>query len=154
MNEGESMSSYAISASLMQPQVKIITYGVKYKRKELPAADFRCNCQRLDNPPGILWDFNGTSKPIQANMMQQISNDKKLFKWFQSVLGYAEAWTEHGTKNAMIPTLAFYCFGGRHRSVATAELVNRYLSNKGFVTNVNHLDIDKSNPFIKGHKHV
>lgn len=139
------MPSYVLNVQAMHPQVNIITYGVKNhsKKHQLPPADIRVNCQVLENPPMWIYAMDGTSKPVQQDMMRQIKWHPKLFKWFQNVLDNSTAWARYGIANDTVPTIAFFCYGGRHRSVATSELVGRYLTNNGFVVNVTHLDLNK-----------
>ncbi|MEE9226512.1 MAG: RNase adapter RapZ, partial [Acidobacteriota bacterium] len=40
-------------------------------------------------------------------------------------------------------TVSFGCTGGRHRSVALAEEVGRFLQAKGLPSRITHRDIDK-----------
>ena len=40
-------------------------------------------------------------------------------------------------------TVSFGCTGGRHRSVALAEVVGRFLQTKGLPSRITHRDIDK-----------
>lgn len=145
------MITQSFVLSPLPPTIKIVTFGVKYKQPK-PDADWSWDCRCLDNPPGDLWSFNGLSKPIQTDIMRQISSNKRLFKWFQGILNTAIGWAQLSTRRNTNGTLAFYCYGGRHRSVATAELVNRYLFNKGFVSSVDHLDVANVDAFLKGHK--
>ncbi len=145
------MTQFVIDASLLHAQVKIVTFGVKYN-EAAPACDCHFDCQRLDNPPGQLWTFNGTSKPIQQDVMRQISTNQKHFRWFQNILSLSVGWANYAVRTSTTATIAFNCYGGRHRSVATAELVNRFLVNKGFVTKVEHLDVLRSNAYLKGHR--
>ena len=41
-------------------------------------------------------------------------------------------------------TIALGCTGGRHRSVALAEVIRRSLQKKGYAAKVVHRDLDKS----------
>ena len=107
--------------------ISIMTFGAKHQ--EIPADLPTFDCRALPNP---------YSNPRLKNL------DGRNWKVQDCVMGgwesegiYQEARHQALTEKQ----IAFYCHGGKHRSVALAELVAASLRNAGHTVTLNHLDL-------------
>lgn len=114
--------------------VAIVSYGTKHGGPVLKPEDGAVDLRYygLPNPwsSTLLRPLSGRDKPVQDDIIRS--------KAFALVLRDCEsAW--HKTKG----TLYLACYGGRHRSVAIAEILSRHLEDQGYTPVVNHRDIDR-----------
>jgi len=120
--------------------VHVHTFGVKHRGLQLPRFDFTVDCQVLPNPHNRLYHLNGLDPHVQQFMLDAMAYDRRISSWWLSVLDgvpFCEHWAKQHNDRMDI---AFYCFGGRHRSVASAEMFAHALrrSNKVNVTVTHH----------------
>jgi UPF0042 nucleotide-binding protein len=108
--------------------IKLISFG--YKSGDVPApAGAVVDCRVLRNPHHVerLRSKSGLDKEVQ----DFIYSDPKLTDVLMEAMSLA------GTKNV----IAFGCYGGRHRSVAVAEMVAKCLSKAGLSVSIKHREL-------------
>lgn len=98
-------------------------------RRGTPKADVVFDCRKLRNPhlDPRLRDFNGKDIAVQAYVMQD--GNAPL------MLGDALEAAQEGM------TIAFGCYGGKHRSVAMAEKLAKELRKAGHEVEVFHREL-------------
>lgn len=106
--------------------ITIISFGHKFG---VPEADRTADCRSLRNPhhDPKLKPLTGKDKPVQ----DYVSADSKTFHLVDRVVSVAQDGE----------TIAFGCFGGRHRSVALAEMVGQLLKAKGHAVEIHHREL-------------
>jgi UPF0042 nucleotide-binding protein len=111
-------------------KVTLISYGIK--NRPPMDVDVDINCRVLKNPHNVpeLRDLTGLDLPVK----EFVFKDPHF-----GVLKNTAVWavTQHGEDR-----VAFCCFGGRHRSVAVAEIVADYLRDEGYLVELQHLSLD------------
>jgi UPF0042 nucleotide-binding protein len=107
--------------------IKIVSFSYK---KGVPPADKVVDCRSLPNPHESLHlrKMNGRDIPVQRYV---VANGNAF-----SLIGAAEMGAYEGR------TIAFGCFGGRHRSVACAELLGHRLRARALEVDVQHRDLE------------
>lgn len=112
--------------------VSLISYGAKHNH-ELDGVDKVFSCHYINNPYNTkgLQEQNGLDESIQVFVWRD-KNAKYMYK--EAILAVEEG----------AGTLAFECFGGRHRSVAMVEIVAEGLRDLGYRVNINHLSLGVS----------
>ena len=111
--------------------LKIVTYGVMGKRKPPPGIAHRFDCRSLRNPHSQrdLRDLDGRDVRVQAFVLGDPDAPELLRK---------ASTAAHADPNG---TIAFFCHGGFHRSVAMAEILATTLRVDGVSVQVEHLAI-------------
>lgn len=106
--------------------ITVVSFGF---RNGAPIADRMFDCRGIINPHNVrkLRDLTGLDKPVQ-----DFVKDSSVAK---TMLAMA---VELAKPNQ---TIAFGCFGGRHRSVVMAEWVAETLRKKGHEVQVKHRDL-------------
>lgn len=106
--------------------IKIVSFGHKFGE---PEADRKADCRSLRNPhhDPKLKRLTGRDKPVR----DFVSEDSKTFHLVERVLSVAQDGE----------TIAFGCFGGRHRSVALAEMVGEALKARGHEVEIHHREL-------------
>lgn len=116
--------------------ITILTWG-QGKRKTYPEVDVEVSCLGLDNPPIALWSLDGRDVELRMCIAWQLASNKQRGAWF----GRVEAGLLKCAKEFENLRIGFYCFGGRHRSVAIAELMTKVFKKNGYRVSVNHLEL-------------
>lgn len=109
--------------------IKIISFS--YKHQGPPESGFCVvDCRELPNPHNVTALRHLTGK----------HQDVKDYLWHDpmtaALLDYAFGMVKVKGRN-----IAFGCYGGRHRSVALAELLSDKLSDEGIINKVEHGNI-------------
>lgn len=97
-----------------------------YKHGPIPDTMHRVDVRTLRNPHNVmqLRDLDGRNPLVQEYVMHSPG--------FEAIMATAIKQIELGE------TLAFGCYGGRHRSVACAEIAARYIRETGLPVEVEH----------------
>lgn len=108
--------------------ITILTFG--FKHGQPTCCDFPIDCRDLRNPHRdlMLRPLNG--KDIRVQDYVKADPD------FDRLMDHARGAAMSGPQ-----TLAIGCTGGRHRSVAVAELLAAELRAKGFPVEITHRDL-------------
>lgn len=123
--------------------VRFITYGVKYPRRSAPKADLHVNCQTLPNPWSHM-HLTGKDKKVQSWLTRQIKHSKYLKRFYRAVRKRIGEGIERAAKETCDYKVAFYCMGGRHRSVFTSETIAKELRERGIKVTIRHLELNRT----------
>ncbi len=120
--------------------IRCMSFGFKYgpAREGNLVFDVRC----LPNPYYVddLRNLTGLDNPVYDFIMNY-DVSKQLAKRILDLVEYSvPLYAEEGKSELVI---AVGCTGGKHRSVAFAEMIYKMLREKGYRVSVNHRDIDK-----------
>jgi len=121
--------------------VSVVSFGFRYG---IPTdADLVFDVRFLPNPHFIprLRPFSGKDKRV-ARYIRSFPQTNEFLRRIESLLGYLIPHYIREGKSYL--TVAVGCTGGRHRSVALAEVIRRSLQRKGYASKVVHRDLDKS----------
>lgn len=121
--------------------VSLVSFGFRYG---IPAdADLVFDVRFLPNPHFVprLRPFDGRNSRV-ARYIRSFPQTEEFRRRIESLLTYLIPHYIQEGKSYL--TVAFGCTGGRHRSVALAEMTRRALKKKGYATKVVHRDLDKS----------
>jgi UPF0042 nucleotide-binding protein len=121
--------------------VSVVSFGFRYG---IPAdADLVFDVRFLPNPHFVprLRPFSGKN-PRVARYIRSFPQTGEFLRRIRSLLGYLIPHYIREGKSYL--TVALGCTGGRHRSVALAEVIRRDLQRKGYAAKVVHRDLDKS----------
>ena len=121
--------------------VSVVSFGFRYG---IPAdADLVFDVRFLPNPHFIprLRKFSGKD-PRVARYIRSFSQTGEFLRRIESLLLYLIP--HYISEGKSYLTVALGCTGGRHRSVALAEVIRRELKRKGYSAKVVHRDIEKS----------
>jgi UPF0042 nucleotide-binding protein len=121
--------------------VSVVSFGFRYG---IPAdADLVFDVRFLPNPHFVprLRKFSGKD-PRVARYIRSFSQTGEFLRRIESLLLYLIP--HYISEGKSYLTVALGCTGGRHRSVALAEVIRRELKRKGYSAKVVHRDIDKS----------
>jgi RNase adapter protein RapZ len=121
--------------------VSVVSFGFRYG---IPAdADLVFDVRFLPNPHFVprLRPFSGKD-PRVARYIRSFPQTGEFLRRIESLLGYLIPHYIREGKSYL--TIALGCTGGRHRSVALAEVIRRSLQRKGYSAKVVHRDLDKS----------
>jgi RNase adapter protein RapZ len=121
--------------------VSVVSFGFRYGI--LADADLVFDVRFLPNPHFVprLRPFSGKD-PRVARYIRSFPQTNEFLRRIESLLGYLIPHYIREGKSYL--TVALGCTGGRHRSVALAEVIRRSLQRKGYATKVVHRDLDKS----------
>ena len=113
--------------------ITIRTFGYKHENPRLTSA-FVLDCRGLPNPHAVpeLKLLTGLDEVVQHYVARE-SED------FQALMFRGGIYAEHIDNTG--DTLLIGCHGGRHRSVAVAEILAKHLRNIG-------LDVSVTHPYI------
>ncbi|MGH2734275.1 MAG: RNase adapter RapZ, partial [Actinomycetota bacterium] len=118
----------------------VISFGYKYG---LPLdADIVLDVRFLPNPHWVegLRELTGLDAPVRNYVMEQNSTGDFVAR-VQDL--FAVLLPGYQSEGRHYLTVAVGCTGGRHRSVALAEEVGRFIEDKGFAAKVIHRDVDR-----------
>jgi UPF0042 nucleotide-binding protein len=121
--------------------VSVVSFGFRYG---IPSdADLVFDVRFLPNPHFVpkLRPFSGKD-PKVARYIRSFPQTGEFLRRIESLLAYLIPLYIREGKSYL--TVALGCTGGRHRSVALAEVIRRYLQKKKYSAKVVHRDIDKS----------
>jgi RNase adapter protein RapZ len=121
--------------------VSVVSFGFRYG---IPAdADLVFDVRFLPNPHFVprLSRFSGKD-PRVARYIRSFPQTGEFLRRIESLLAYLIPHYIREGKSYL--TVALGCTGGRHRSVALAEVIRRTLQRKGHAAKVVHRDIDKT----------
>jgi RNase adapter protein RapZ len=121
--------------------VSVVSFGFRYG---IPAdADLVFDVRFLPNPHFVprLRPFSGKD-PRVARYIRSFPQTGEFLRRIESLLAYLIPHYIREGKSYL--TVALGCTGGRHRSVALAEVIRRALQRKGHAAKVVHRDIDKT----------
>ncbi len=121
--------------------VSVVSFGFRYG---IPAdADLVFDVRFLPNPHFVprLRPFSGKD-PRVARYIRSFPQTGEFLRRIESLLGYLIPHYIREGKNYL--TIALGCTGGRHRSVALAEVIRRALKRKGYSAKVVHRDLEKT----------
>ncbi len=121
--------------------VSVVSFGFRYA---IPSdADLVFDVRFLPNPHFVpkLRPFSGKD-PKVARYIRSFPQTGEFLRRIESLLSYLIPLYIREGKSYL--TVALGCTGGRHRSVALAEVIRRYLQTKKYSAKVVHRDIDKS----------
>jgi RNase adapter protein RapZ len=121
--------------------VSIVSFGFRYG---IPAdADLVFDVRFLPNPHFVprLRPFSGKDARV-ARYIRSFPQTGEFLRRIESLLVYLIPHYIREGKSYL--TVALGCTGGRHRSVALAEVIRRSLQRKGYVAKVVHRDLDKT----------
>jgi RNase adapter protein RapZ len=121
--------------------VSVVSFGFRYG---IPAdADLVFDVRFLPNPHFVprLRPYSGKDRPV-ARYIRSFPQTGEFLRRIESLLAYLIPHYIREGKSYL--TVALGCTGGRHRSVALAEVIRRALQSKGFSAKVVHRDLDKS----------
>ena len=121
--------------------VSVVSFGFRYG---IPAdADLVFDVRFLPNPHFVpkLRPFSGKD-PRVARYIRSFPQTGEFLRRIESLLSYLIPHYIGEGKSYL--TVALGCTGGRHRSVALAEVIRRALQKKGYAAKVVHRDLDKT----------
>jgi UPF0042 nucleotide-binding protein len=121
--------------------VSVVSFGFRYG---IPAdADLVFDVRFLPNPHFAprLRPFSGKDSRV-ARYIRSFPQTNEFLRRIESLLGYLIPHYIREGKSYL--TIALGCTGGRHRSVALAEVIRRSLKKRGYTAKVVHRDLEKS----------
>jgi len=121
--------------------VSVVSFGFRYG---IPAdADLVFDVRFLPNPHFVprLRPFSGKDTRV-ARYIRSFPQTGEFLRRIESLLAYLIPHYIREGKSYL--TVAFGCTGGRHRSVALAEVIRNFLQRRGYSAKVMHRDLDKS----------
>lgn len=120
-------------------QVVLFSFGFKHGP---PDADSVLDMRFLPNPYYVpeLKEKNGTDSDVAAYVLDSRRARDFLQNFEPFLLSFLDG---HASSDRDEIRLAVGCTGGRHRSVAVAEYMYRYLQDRGFQVKLSHRDIRK-----------
>lgn len=122
--------------------IEFLTFGLKHHRQERPKADFYVDCRFLSNPPKKLWDFSGRDPRVAAFIAASAAASASKQKYMDVVSnGVSRLIEAHQNKSLRV---AFFCIGGKHRSVFMAERLASIFKTNNVDVSVHHVDVNKS----------
>jgi len=133
--------SFLPSAGSKKVIVNVISFGYRYG---LPAdADIVFDVRFLPNPYFVkeLKEFDGQSDAVRKFVLNDEKSKTFLLKFFDLMTFSIPLYDKEGKVRLNI---ALGCTGGKHRSVVIANQLAAYFSEKKYIVNVTHRDINKS----------
>lgn len=132
---------YLSPFTIKRPVINLISFGYHYG---LPLdADIVLDVRFLPNPYFVkdLRDFDGNSKQVQDYIMEYKESKMFLQKLFKLMAYLIPLYKKEGKANINI---ALGCTGGKHRSVVMVNELEKYFSNRDYIANIKHRDINRS----------
>lgn len=121
-------------------KVKLYSFGFKHG---YPQADLVWDVRFLPNPYWVpeLKPFSGVEPKVAAYALKNDAGQAFLEMLEPMLLFLLE---QYQVKAKEACTIAIGCTGGRHRSVAVAEHLNKLLAEHSLAVDFSHRDIEKS----------
>ena len=117
--------------------VEIISYGISHGE--------------LATPPTVLIPCHDIPNPHTKHGLRELDGTQKRLQFWvmgwpaaRATLAAAEkhlATAMHPSSNNENITVAFECYGGKHRSASLAEILSQKLTKRGIPTTVTHRDL-------------
>jgi len=121
--------------------IKLLTYGVKHREHSKVEAHLRVDCRVLPNI-FVAGSENGTFEHVHRTFARCIADNRRLAGWFETIaVGIRAVATAHPPHLPLVK-IAFFCIGGRHRSVSVAELVKQKIESDQVKVEVQHLELE------------
>ena len=120
--------------------IQVMSFGFKYGQANEANLVFDVRC--LENPYYVnkLRDLTGLDDAVRDYVMS-FETSQKFAEKMLDLIGYSvPLYIDEGKSQLVI---AVGCTGGKHRSVTFAELIYKFLLQKGYRVSVSHRDIDK-----------
>ncbi len=123
-------------------RLAVTVTSFSYRRGLPTGADLVFDCRFLRNPHWApeLRPFDGRD----ANVQDYIAEDARFGPFRTQVIDFANlllpAFQDEGKSHL---TIAFGCTGGKHRSVAMAEILSRHLAEQGWQVSKRHREVDE-----------
>ena len=133
-------NAYGPTGSKTGPNVNVESFGFKYGVP--PQADLLFDVRFLPNPyfNDQLRHLDGRSEPVQR-FLEEYEVTGQFMSRLESFLDFLiPLYTAEGKAYL---TVALGCTGGKHRSVALAERLGRFLERRGLTYAVSHRDMGK-----------
>ena len=121
--------------------ISVVSFGFRYG---VPGdADLVFDVRFLPNPHFVqrLRPYSGKD-PRVARYIRSFPQTGQFLRRIESLLAYLIP--HYISEGKSYLTVALGCTGGRHRSVALAEVIRRDLQKRGYATKVVHRDLDKT----------
>ena len=133
-------NTFYVSADSRTLRVNIVSFGFKYGVP--PEVDLLFDVRFLPNPYFVdeLRPLDGREPAIQEFLERSPTAAEFLVR-LQAFLAFLIP--HYATEGKSYLTVAFGCTGGRHRSVAVAEQVGRYLVTLSVPKSVSHRDLGR-----------
>jgi RNase adapter protein RapZ len=134
-------SWYATANHRQRMTVSVLSFGYKYG---LPFdADLVFDVRFLPNPHFVehLRAGSGQDQPVVDYIVAAAVTQDFLKHCFEFIAFLLPQYEREGKAYL---TIAFGCTGGRHRSVAIANLLHQHLQGKGYQMTLTHRDLEKS----------
>lgn len=112
--------------------ITIYTWGNQVRKAPPPDSQYNFCVTGISShkPKGVdLRKVDGRDPKLQ----EKFENGKKFHLYFDSIINKITV--------EKLTTVAINCHKGRHRSVATAELVAAELRKRGYIVNLRHLEL-------------
>ncbi|MEM9249342.1 MAG: RNase adapter RapZ [Pseudomonadota bacterium] len=126
-------------------RLAVSVQSFSYKRGLPRGMDMVFDCRFLRNPywDTVLRDGDGRDPAVA----EYIAEDPRFMPFFDKIADLTRlllpAYVEEGKAHLAI---AFGCTGGRHRSVATAELLVNTLASDGWQVSIRHRELERAEP--------
>lgn len=122
--------------------IKTICMSFGFKYGPATEADLMFDVRCLPNPfyIGELRHKTGLDKEVRDYVLEKPTAMTLLNKLIDLIDFLVPLYLKEGKSSIVI---AVGCTGGKHRSVTFAEAINKHLLEKGYISSVNHRDIDK-----------
>lgn len=123
-------------------QLSVTVQSFSYKRGVPSGTDIALDCRFLRNPhwQADLRPLTGLDKDVSDH----VAGDAGFAEFFERTRGMIEfllpAYKREGKSHL---TISFGCTGGRHRSVAVAEMLVCSLANKGWQVSKRHRELER-----------
>lgn len=121
--------------------VSVVSFGYRYGIP--PDADLVFDVRFLPNPHFVprLRPFSGKDSRV-ARYIRSFPQTNEFLRRTESLLTYLIPHYIREGKSYL--TVAIGCTGGRHRSVALAEVIRRAIQEEGYAAKIVHRDLDKT----------
>ena len=127
-------------SSAEEPPLRAEVMSFGFKRGLPRQADLVVDVRFLPNPFYIesLCRHSGLDEDVRSFVMDHPTTREFMTRWTEMLDFLIPHYKEEGKRRLVI---AIGCTGGAHRSVAIAEAIGRYLTDKGLPTEINHRDL-------------
>lgn len=133
-------NAYGLSSTHEGPNVNVVSFGFKYG---VPTeADLLFDVRFLPNPYFVdgLRHLNGTDREVRE-FLEAVDLTHEFMERLESFLSFLVP--HYAAEGKTYLTVAIGCTGGKHRSVALAERLGRYLGSNEIPSSVHHRDMGK-----------
>ncbi|MBQ0110971.1 MAG: RNase adapter RapZ [Oscillospiraceae bacterium] len=134
------INSLFVNNSFGGMNIEVMSFG--FKNGPVTDANLVFDVRCLDNPYYVpeLKTLTGLDKEVRDFVLKS-ETAKEFEKRLLGFIDYAVPLYKEEGKSELV--IAVGCTGGKHRSVTFAEIIYKYLLEKGYKTTVSHRDIEK-----------